>query len=81
MIISFDDTDSRSLGMCTTYLGALLMDELKAYGKPTGLPLLIRLNPTIPFKTRGNAAVAIKIETSEPEKVKKHVIQRVEELA
>nr|WP_245526226.1 tRNA(Ile)(2)-agmatinylcytidine synthase [Methanohalophilus mahii] len=81
MIISFDDTDSRSLGMCTTYLGALLMDELKAYGKPVGLPLLIRLNPTIPFKTRGNAAVAIKIETSEREKVKKHVIQRIEELA
>lgn len=81
MIISFDDTDSRSLGMCTTYLGALLMDELKVYGKPAGLPLLIRLNPTIPFKTRGNAAVAIKIETYEPEKIKKHVIQRIEELA
>ncbi len=49
MIIGIDDTDS-SEGMCTTYLGALLLDELQAYGTVEALPLLVRLNPTIPIK-------------------------------
>ncbi|MCG7852937.1 MAG: tRNA(Ile2) 2-agmatinylcytidine synthetase, partial [Methanosarcinaceae archaeon] len=57
MIIGIDDTDSRE-GMCTTYLGAVLLDELTVYGTVVGYPLLIRLNPTIPYKTRGNASIA-----------------------
>ena len=80
MIIGIDDTDSND-GMCTTYLGALLLDELQAYGTLETLPLLIRLNPTIPYKTRGNAAVALKIRTDYPEKVTAHVVSRIEELA
>ncbi|ABE52696.1 tRNA(Ile)(2)-agmatinylcytidine synthase [Methanococcoides burtonii] len=80
MIISIDDTDSRE-GMCTTYLCALLMDELKEYGNIKGCPILIRLNPTIPYKTRGNASTAFEITTSEPVKVMEHVISRVNELA
>lgn len=80
MIIGIDDTDSNE-GMCTTYLGALLLDELQAYGSVETLPLLIRLNPTIPYKTRGNAAVALKIRTEFPEKVIAHVVSRIEELA
>lgn len=80
MIIGIDDTDSNE-GMCTTYLGALLLDELQAYGALETLPLLIRLNPTIPYKTRGNAAVALKIRTECPEKVIAHVVSRIEELA
>ena len=62
MIISIDDTDSRE-GMCTTYLCAILMDELKEYGNIRGSPILIRLNPTIPYKTRGNASTAFEITT------------------
>ncbi|MBP2030567.1 tRNA(Ile2)-agmatinylcytidine synthase [Methanohalophilus levihalophilus] len=81
MIIAFDDTDSRNTGMCTTYLGALLFEELQQYGKITNEPLLIRLNPTIPYKTRGNAAVALQIETERPEEVISHVIERVEDFA
>ncbi len=81
MIIAFDDTDSRNSGMCTTYLGALLFEELQQYGKITDDPLLIRLNPTIPYKTRGNAAVALQIETEQTENVISHVIRKVEELA
>ncbi|MDK2891875.1 tRNA(Ile)(2)-agmatinylcytidine synthase [Methanohalophilus sp.] len=81
MIIAFDDTDSRNTGMCTTYLGALLFEELQQYGPITDDPLLIRLNPTIPYKTRGNAAVALQIETSKPEEVISHVIGRVENFA
>jgi tRNA(Ile2)-agmatinylcytidine synthase len=80
MIIGIDDTDS-SEGMCTTYLGALLLDELQAYGTVEILPLLVRLNPTIPYKTRGNAAVALKLKTDFPEKIIAHVLFRIEELA
>lgn len=80
MIIGIDDTDSRE-GMCTTYLCAVLLDELEEYGTITGLPILMRLNPTIPYKTRGNASVAINIETEQPQKVMDHVISRIESLA
>lgn len=80
MVIGIDDTDSNE-GMCTTYLGALLLDELKAYGTVEALPMLVRLNPTIPYKTRGNAAVALKLKTCFPEKVIIHVLSRIEKLA
>ncbi len=80
MIIGIDDTDSRD-GMCTTYLCAVLLDELQEYGTIAGLPLLMRLNPTIPYKTRGNASVAINIDTDQPQKVMVHVISRIESLA
>lgn len=60
MLIGIDDTDSNE-GMCTTYLAALLADELEVFGfgNVIGFPYLIRLNPTIPYKTRGNAALGI----------------------
>ncbi|MGB9133916.1 MAG: tRNA(Ile)(2)-agmatinylcytidine synthase [Methanosarcina sp.] len=80
MIVGIDDTDSDK-GMCTTYLGALLLEELQAYGTVEALPLLVRLNPTIPYKTRGNAALALKLKTDCPEKVISHVVSRIEELA
>ncbi|AKB74007.1 OB-fold nucleic acid binding domain protein [Methanosarcina lacustris Z-7289] len=80
MIIGIDDTDSNE-GMCTTYLGALLLEELQEYGTVEALPLLVRLNPTIPYKTRGNAAVALKLKTDCPEKVIAHVTSRIGELA
>lgn len=80
IIIGIDDTDSRE-GMCTTYLGALLMEELCAFGSPAGEPLLVRLNPTIPYKTRGNAAVALCFESDEPEKIIEHVVSRISSMA
>ncbi|WP_410510360.1 tRNA(Ile)(2)-agmatinylcytidine synthase [Methanosarcina hadiensis] len=80
MIIGIDDTDSNE-GMCTTYLGALLLEELQEYGNIEALPLLVRLNPTIPYKTRGNAAVALKVKTDCPERVIAHVTSRIEELS
>ena len=57
--IGLDDADS-PYGMCTTYLGALLFKELSRFSTPMDYPLLIRLNPNIPMKTRGNAAVALR---------------------
>lgn len=62
MIVGIDDTDSRK-GMCTTYLCAVLVDDLKKYGE-VSTPRLVRLNPCIPFKTRGNGAVSFEIKTN-----------------
>ncbi|MCD6456683.1 MAG: DUF1743 domain-containing protein [Methanophagales archaeon] len=62
MIIGIDDTDSRK-GGCTTYLCAVLVDDLKEYGE-VSTPRLVRLNPCIPFKTRGNGAVSFEIKTN-----------------
>ncbi len=59
--LAFDDTDSPE-GMCTTYLATLMLDELRDYDL-IGLPRLVRLNPNVPWKTRGNAAVSIQLGT------------------
>ncbi len=81
MIIGIDDTDSKK-GMCTTYLGAILVEELKVYGAVSN-PRLVRLNPCIPFKTRGNGAVSfeITVATGKEETVKEVVKSRVCELS
>lgn len=81
--VGIDDTDSPD-GMCTTYLGALIIDELKDNNiKIDGFPRLIRLNPFARFKTRGNGAVHFKIpyEGTDIELVKKLVLKRVSELS
>jgi tRNA(Ile2)-agmatinylcytidine synthase len=63
--IGIDDTDSRK-GMCTTYLAVLAIERLEEIGaKLIGFPRLIRLNPTIPYKTRGNGAVSFLIDVDE----------------
>ncbi|NQE45306.1 tRNA(Ile2) 2-agmatinylcytidine synthetase TiaS [ANME-1 cluster archaeon GoMg2] len=79
MIVGIDDTDSRK-GMCTTYLCAVLVDELKNYGE-VSTPRLVRLNPCIPFKTRGNGAVSFEISIEKEEEVKEEVKARVRELS
>ena len=58
-IIGVDDTDSRTRGMCTTYLATRLAESLSAGGAVVRRKLLIRLNPAVEHKTRGNAALAI----------------------
>jgi tRNA(Ile2)-agmatinylcytidine synthase len=83
MIIGLDDTDSRE-GMCTTYLAALLIEKLKAFGSLKDYPLLVRLNPNIKYKTRGNAALAFNIRlnnANDAAKVKELVIETVEKMA
>ncbi|NOQ34236.1 MAG: DUF1743 domain-containing protein [Methanosarcinales archaeon] len=80
MIIGIDDTDSRSDGGCTTYIAAVLVEKLQKYGDLVDYPLLIRLNPNIRYKTRGNGAVAINIEidgASEADEVKEVVLDEV----
>ncbi len=82
--VGIDDTDS-SEGMCTTYIGALVMDELKHYGyQLKDHPRLIRLNPFAPFKTRGNGAISFKLilnSEKETEKAKKLILNQVENLS
>ncbi|MDD5778415.1 MAG: DUF1743 domain-containing protein, partial [Candidatus Thermoplasmatota archaeon] len=54
-----DDTDSRE-GMCTTHLAGDLIAAINHAGLDViGYPRLVRLNPTVPWKTRGNGAIAI----------------------
>jgi tRNA(Ile2)-agmatinylcytidine synthase len=73
MHIGFDDTDSTRQG-CTTYVAALLVAELEKLGVTfLDLPGLIRLNPNVPWKTRGNGALCLRIEYEES------LEQRIEE--
>jgi tRNA(Ile2)-agmatinylcytidine synthase len=61
-LLGIDDTDSR-FGHCTTHLGYLVICELARIGCTfSTYPRLVRLNPNIPFKTRGNAAVCVEFE-------------------
>ncbi|NLK25434.1 MAG: DUF1743 domain-containing protein [Euryarchaeota archaeon] len=59
MYIAADDTDSPTW-MCTTYLVVELIRAFPEWDL-IGLPRIVRLNPAVPWKTRGNAAVAINI--------------------
>ena len=64
MWIGIDDTDSTT-GGCTTYIAQILIQQLSKNGYTlTGYPQLVRLNPNIPWKTRGNGAVALHIQTT-----------------
>jgi tRNA(Ile2)-agmatinylcytidine synthase len=81
--IGVDDTDSKD-GMCTTYIGAVIVDGLKGIGAELiDFPHLIRLNPNWPLKTRGNCSVtvSVKIKAEQAPAVKKIVLNTVRELA
>ncbi len=69
--IGIDDTDS-SNGGCTTFIAFYLVKEfnLKYDFDLIGFPRLVRLNPNIPWKTRGNGAICLKIGKGKGEKTK-----------
>jgi tRNA(Ile2)-agmatinylcytidine synthase len=60
MLIGIDDTDSPA-GMCTTYLGAVLARRLIREHMQVREARLVRLNPNVTFKTRGNAAIMLDV--------------------
>jgi tRNA(Ile2)-agmatinylcytidine synthase len=63
--VGFDDTDSPR-GGCTTYIAALLVTRLENLGAEfIDYPNLIRLNPNVPWKTRGNGALCLRISCDE----------------
>ena len=77
--IGIDDTDSPK-GMCTTFLAYKIITKLKKENVDfLDFPNLVRFNPNIPWKTRGNGAVGLKISTSNPNKIKNLVKKFVKE--
>jgi len=54
--IGIDDTDSTN-GGCTTWVATEIIKELSEFDL-IGYPRLVRLNPNVPWKTRGNGAVS-----------------------
>jgi tRNA(Ile2)-agmatinylcytidine synthase len=83
MHIGIDDTDSTRNG-CTTYIAALLVEKLeKLRARFIDYPNLIRLNPNVPWKTRGNGALCLRFEFEEEleAEIKKAAIGLVEENA
>jgi tRNA(Ile2)-agmatinylcytidine synthase len=83
MHIGLDDTDSTRKG-CTTYVVALLVEKLEKLNvKFVDYPNLIRLNPNVPWKTRGNGALCLRIEhdKSIENQIKEVAISLVEEHA
>ena len=58
MFVAFDDTDSKEW-MCTTFLATEIIDALRDLDL-IGMPRLVRLNPAVPWKTRGNAALCLR---------------------
>jgi tRNA(Ile2)-agmatinylcytidine synthase len=58
-VIGLDDTDSREGGLCTTFVAARIAAELARRGATVERRLLVRCNPAVEHKTRGNAALAV----------------------
>jgi len=81
MHVGIDDTDSPRTG-CTTYVAALLVVRLNELGVSfIDYPNLVRLNPNVPWKTRGNGALCLRFTCNENlvEEIKAIVVDIVEE--
>ncbi len=79
--IGLDGTDSE-FGGCTTWTMTNIIDKLIKVDKNLKLlrePYLVRLNPNIPEKTRGNAATSISIETSlKISELGKYIVEQIQ---
>ncbi|MUN28628.1 tRNA(Ile)(2)-agmatinylcytidine synthase [Sulfuracidifex metallicus] len=61
-IVGVDDHDSTKAG-CTTHFSSILLEKLFLKNcKISELPKLVRLNPNIPWKTRGNASISFIVD-------------------
>ncbi|ELZ58611.1 MULTISPECIES: tRNA(Ile)(2)-agmatinylcytidine synthase [Halorubrum] len=80
-IVAVDDTDSRERGMCTTYVATRIAERLAAAGGRVRRRLLVRLNPAVKHKTRGNAAVALHVTGVEAERAAAVAVEAVDEFA
>lgn len=69
MYVAVDDTDSVN-GNCTTFLATEIISELTKDMDLIGYPRLIRLNPAVPWKTRGNGSLVMKFGKGAGEKIK-----------
>jgi tRNA(Ile2)-agmatinylcytidine synthase len=78
--IGIDDTDSPN-GGCTTHIAALLVEIFDNMGISfMDYPNLIRLNPNVPWKTRGNGALCLRVDCPKTavDRIKETVISTVE---
>jgi tRNA(Ile2)-agmatinylcytidine synthase len=80
VLVGIDDTDS-SRGLCTTYLAYRIATDLQGVLRVLPYPKLVRLNPNIPFKTRGNAAICLSVESGDPDKAFNLICSKVTELS
>jgi tRNA(Ile2)-agmatinylcytidine synthase len=77
--IGIDDTDSPS-SRCTTHMAFKIVEYLlNAGARFVDYPLLIRLNPNVPWKTRGNGAICLRIKTNNPDNMIGYVKQAVQD--
>ncbi|MCF2137457.1 MAG: tRNA(Ile)(2)-agmatinylcytidine synthase [Candidatus Thorarchaeota archaeon] len=61
--LGLDDVDSPR-GGCTTHFASILIERLSEWPLEwLDYPNLIRLNPNIPYRTRGNGALALRFRT------------------
>jgi tRNA(Ile2)-agmatinylcytidine synthase len=79
-LVGIDDTDS-SRGYCTTYLAYRIACDLRPRVVVLPYPCLVRLNPNIPFKTRGNAAVRLLVEVPDADLAFGLISAKVKELS
>lgn len=75
-VLGIDDTDSRSGGMCTTWIATEVVERLPAVGQV----YLVRLNPAIEHKTRGNAAVGV-ISSCSQERLRRVAVDVIDQFA
>ncbi len=78
--VGLDDTDSPRMG-CTTYVASLLVEKLCTLDVSfIDYPNLVRLNPNVPWKTRGNGALCLRFncDESQVEEIEKIVVDTVE---
>lgn len=66
MFVAVDDTDSVK-GNCTTFLATEIINELSDLDL-IGNPRLVRLNPAVPWKTRGNGSLVLRFGHGKGEK-------------
>jgi tRNA(Ile2)-agmatinylcytidine synthase len=81
--IGMDDIDSPN-GGCTTHFTSLLVEKLdNSVHKWLDYPNLIRLNPNIPYRTRGNGAVSLRFQiySSDVHQILPTIKQMVEDYA
>jgi tRNA(Ile2)-agmatinylcytidine synthase len=65
--IGMDDIDSPD-GRCTTHFASIITERLGEWNVEwVDYPNLIRLNPNIPYRTRGNGAVALRFMVEQKE--------------
>ncbi len=78
--IGFDDTDSPRIG-CTTYVASLLIEKLNKLDVHfVDYPNLVRLNPNVPWKTRGNGALCLRFtcEETQTDEIKETATDTIE---